>query len=179
MLLLMTTSMTKANELSGHISGLIGLKFMNNSDWPNINTHFSMGFISDIKKESWPVSITLSLMDTGSEYEHNGSKDLSHSTEYHLGISKIFQNHDSKIQPYIGGGVAFMSAELEYQTSINTMTEDGRDVGLWLGAGMYYEINPEFVLGLDARYSQGEAILFNAERDIGGLSAGATIGYQF
>ncbi len=179
MLLLMSTSMTHADELSGHISGLIGLKSMNSSDWPNINTHFSMGFLFDIKKESWPVSITLSLMDTGSEYKHDGLKDLSHTTEYHFGVSKIFKSDDSKIQPYIGGGVSLMYAELEYQTNSNTMTEDGRDVGVWLGAGMYYEIKPRFVLGFDARYSQGEVVLFNAERDIGGLSASATVGYRF
>ena len=179
MLLLMTTSMTKADELSGHISGFIGLKSMNSSDWSNLNTHFSMGVIFDIKKESWPISITLNLMDTGSEYKHDGSKDLAHTTEYHFGISKTFQSHGSKIQPYIGGGVSFIYAELEYQTNSNTMTQDGRDVGVWLGTGMYYDINPEFLLGLDVRYSHGEVVLFNAERDVGGLSIGVTVGYQF
>jgi len=89
MLLLMTTSMTKADELSGHISGFIGLKFMNSSDWPNINTHFSMGFIFDIKKESWPISIALTLMDTGSKHKHDGMKELAHTTEYHFGVRKI------------------------------------------------------------------------------------------
>ncbi len=179
MFLLMTTSMTKADELSGHVSGFIGLKSLNSSDWPNLNTHFSMGIIFDIKKESWPISITLNVLDTGSEHKHDGLKDLAHTTEYHLGVIKIFKSHRSKIQPYIGGGASFMYAELEYQSNNNTMTQDDRDLGGWFGAGMYYEINPRFVLGLDARYSNGEVILFNVERDTGGIFTGVTVGYQF
>lgn len=179
MLLLLTTSMTNAGELSGHISGFIGLKTMNSSDWPELDKHFSMGVNFDIKKDSWPISIALDMIDTGSEHEYDGLKDLSHTTEYHFGVRKIFMNQDSKIQPYIGGGVSFMYAELEYQGNNKKMTQDDRDVGSWFGAGMYYEINPRLVLGLDVRYSHGEVILFNTERDAGGISSGVTLGFQF
>ena len=48
MMLLLTTSMTNAAELSGHISGFVGLKIMNRSDWGGIGQHFSSGFIFDI-----------------------------------------------------------------------------------------------------------------------------------
>lgn len=72
-----------------------------------------------------------------------------------------------------------MSAEIELQTNNTTMTQDDSDVGVWIGAGMYYEINPEFVLGFDARYSQGDVTLFDKERNAGGIFAGATVGYQF
>jgi hypothetical protein len=44
---------------------------------------------------------------------------------------------------------------------------------------MYYEINPRFVFGLDVRYSHGELILFDKERDPGGIYTGVTGGFQF
>ena len=44
---------------------------------------------------------------------------------------------------------------------------------------MYYEVNPGFVLGLDVRYSHGEVILFNKDRDAGGVYLGVTGGFQF
>jgi len=180
MLLLLTTSMTNADELSGHINGYIGMKFMDSSDWgDHLDTHFSMGFISDIKKDSWPISIALDLVDTGDKHEHDGMEDLGHTTEYQLGIRKIFMNQHSKIQPYIGGGVSFMYAEQEFEENNITMKQDDRDVGGWLGAGMYYEISPKFVLGLDVRYSHGEVILFDKERDAGGIHTGVTGGFQF
>jgi hypothetical protein len=179
MLLLLSTATTNADEMSGHISGFAGLKIMDSSDWPELNTHFAMGVLFDIKKDSWPISIAVDIFDTGDEYKHDGIKDLGHTTEYQLGIRKIFMDQNSKLQPYIGGGVSFMSAELEYQVSNNIMTQDDRDVGVWLGTGMYYEINPSFVLGLDVRYSYGKVILFDNERDAGGLYTGLTAGFQF
>ena len=179
MLLLLSTSTTNADEMSGHISGFAGLKIMDRSDWPELNTHFAMGVLFDIKKDSWPISIALDIFDTGDEYKHDGVKDLGHTTEYQLGVRKIFTNQNSKIQPYLGGGVTFMSAELEYQDSNTIMKQDDNGVGGWLGAGMYYEINPSFVLGLDVRYSYGKVILFDKERNAGGLFTGLTAGYQF
>lgn len=177
--LLLASPITNADEWSGHITGYLGLKTMNSSDWPDIDTHFSMGPIFDIKKDSWPISIALDLMDTGSEHEHGGLKDLAHTTEYHLGVRKVLMNQDSKIQPYIGGGVSYMYAELEYQEISSTRTQDDTDVGIWIGAGMYYEINPSFVLGLDVRYSHGEVTLFDQERKAGGIYTGVMVGYQF
>lgn len=138
-----------------------------------------MGILFDIKKDSWPISIVLELMDTGGKHDHDGMTDLGHTTERHLGVRKIFMNQYSKIQPYLGGGVSYMYAEQEYEINNEIMTQDDRGVGGWLGAGMYYDMNPRFVLGIDVRYSHGEVILFNKERDAGGIHAGVTGGFQF
>ena len=179
LLLLLTTSIVNADELSGHIGGFLGVKALKSSDWPDLDIHNSLGIIFDIKKDAWPISIALDVIDTGGKHKHGGLEDLGHSTEFHLGVRKIFMNPHSKVLPYIGGGVSFISAEMELQVINSTTTQDDSDVGVWVGAGMYYEINPEFVLGFDARYSQGEVTLFNKERDAGGIFAGATVGYQF
>jgi hypothetical protein len=179
MLLILTTTVSNADELSGHISGYIGFKKMDNGDWPDLDNHFSMGVIFDIKKDSWPVSFVLDIMDTGGKNKHDGLEDLGHTTEYHLGIRRFFINQHPNIQPYIGGGVSFMYAEQELETITTTTTKDDNGVGSWVGAGMYYEINPSFVLGMDVRYSYGEVTLFNKERDAGGIHIGVIGGYQF
>jgi opacity protein-like surface antigen len=178
-LLILTATVANADDLSGHISGFIGGKKMMSSDWPDLDMHFSMGVFFDIKKDSWPISIVLDLTDTGGKNKHDGLEDLGHTTEYHLGIRKIFVNRDSDIQPYFGGGVSFIYAEQELETITTTTTQDDRGVGSWVGAGMYYEINPRFVLGFDVRYSHGEVTLFDKELNGGGIHAGMTVGYQF
>ena len=178
-LLLLTTSATNADEMSGHIGGFAGLKIMDGSDWPELNTHFAMGVLFDIKKDSWPISIAVDIFDTGDEYKHDGVKDLGHTTEYQLGIRKIFINQYPKIQPYLGGGVSSMYAEQEYQDSSTITKQDDNGVGGWFGAGMYYDMTASFVLGFDARYSYGKVTLFDKERDAGGLYIGLTAGYQF
>jgi hypothetical protein len=179
LLLLQTATVVNAGELTGHISGYIGFKKLDSGDWPDIDKHFSMGVIFDIKKESWPVSIALDITDTGGKHKHDGLEDLGHTTEYHLGIRKIFINQHSKIQPYFGGGVSFMYAEQEQETLATTTIQDDRGVGGWVGAGMYYGTDPGLILGLDVRYSHGEVTLFNKERDAGGIHVGVTGGYQF
>ena len=178
-LLLLITSVTKANELSGHISGYIGMKAMNSGDWPDLDRHFSMGVIFDIKKDSWPISIVLDVTDTGGKHKHGGLEDLGHTTELHFGIRKIFINQNSRIQPYVGGGVSSIYAEQEFEVNNVSTEEDDSTVGIWLGAGMYYEMNPKFVLGLDVRYSDGEVTLFDEDLNAGGLYTGVTGGYQF
>lgn len=178
-LLLLTTSMTNADDWSGHIGGYFGAKIMSSGDWPDIDNHYAMGVMFDIKKDSWPVSIALDFLDTGGKNEHNGMTDLGHTTEIQLGVRKIFIKKNSKIQPYVGGGVSFMYAQQEYEVNNVTTTEDDGDTGVWLGAGMYYEVTPKFVLGLDARYSYGKLTLFDKEINAGGIFAGVTAGYQF
>jgi outer membrane protein W len=138
-----------------------------------------MGVIFDIKKDSWPISIVLDITDTGGKHKHNGLEDLGHTTEFHLGIRKIFSKQHSTIQPYVGGGVSFMYVEQELETITTTTTQDDRGVGSWVGTGVYYEINPRFVLGIDVRYSYGEVTLFNKDRNAGGIHTGVTVGYQF
>ena len=179
MLLILTTAVANADELSGHISGYFGGKKMDSGDWPDIDNHFSMGVMFDIKKDSWPISIALDITDTGGKYKHDGLEDLGHTTEWYLGVRKIFYDQHSKIQPYIGGGVSFMYAEQELETTTTTTTQDDRGVGGWVGTGTYYEISPSFILGLDVRYSYGEVTLFNEERDAGGIHVGVIVGYQF
>lgn len=179
MFLLLTTSLTYASDWSGHISGLVGMKALDSTDWPDLDKHFSLGIAFDIKEDSWPVSFALDVMDSGGFHRHDGMKDLGHTTECHLGVRKIFMNQTSKIQPYIGVGVSFMYAEQEYEVNDNKINQDDDTVGGWLGAGMYYAINPRFVIGLDVRYSHSEVTLFDQDRVAGGLHTYATVGFQF
>ena len=178
-LLFLITSVTNADDLSGHINGFLGFKIMDSNDWPDLDQHFAMGVFFDITKDSWPVSIVLDITDTGDKHKHDGMEDLRHTTELHFGVRKIFINQDSKIQPYVGGGVSSMYAEQEIEVNNVTTKQDDSTVGFWLGAGMYYEMNPKFVLGLDVRYSDGEVTLFNEDLNAGGFYTGVTGGYQF
>ena len=56
---------------------------MKSSDWLDIDKHFSMGVIFDIKKDSWPISFVLDITDTGGKHKQDGLEDLGHTTEYH------------------------------------------------------------------------------------------------
>ena len=99
MLLLFTTPLIHADELSGYVDLFLGMKSMDSSDWYNLDEHFAMGFVIDIKKESRPVSLVLEVIGAGDKYNHAVQEDLRHSAEHCLGVRKIFIDEDSKIQP--------------------------------------------------------------------------------
>jgi outer membrane protein W len=179
MSMLIAPSMTSADELSGHVSGLIGVKAMDSTDWPDLDSHFAMGVLFDIKKDSWPVSMVLDLTDTGDKHKHDGMEDLGHTTELSIGVRKFFVRQDSKIQPYVGGGVSSIYAEQEFEVNDTTTKDDENNVGIWLGAGLYYRVKPRFVIGLDVRYSDAEATLFDEDLEAGGIQTGLTAGFQF
>ena len=179
LLLLLTVSLAQADQWSGHLGVLAGGKLLDNGDWPELDKHFSMGFISDIKEDSWPMSMALDLIDTGGKSDHDGAEDLGHTTEIHLGVRKIFLDQHGKIHPYIGGGLAFMYAEQEYEIENIKTKEDDSTVGAWIGVGTYYTVHSKCVIGLDVRYSRGEVSLFDQDRDAGGLHAYITAGIQF
>ena len=120
--LILTSSTTLATVYTGHIGGLVGVKLMDSDDWPELDTHFAMGILFDIKRDSWPISVALDIFDTGDKYEYNGMKDQSHTTEYHLGVRKIYMIQHSKIQPYLEGGVSIIYAELVVRLRVNQST---------------------------------------------------------
>jgi opacity protein-like surface antigen len=177
--LALNTSAATATDWSGHINYLVGLKTMDSSDWPDINYQFSMGFALDLKKDSWPVSIALGIMDTGSKYDHDGMEDLGHTTEIHLGVRKIFRADHAQFRPYIGGGLALVSAQQEYEVDNISTEQDDRGAGAWVGVGAYYAIHPRVVFGLDVGYSCHEVDLFGQDRNAGGLHTHLTTGLQF
>ena len=75
------------------------MKAMDSTDWPDLDNHFAMGVLFDIKKNSWPISFVLDISDTGDKHEHDGMEDLGHTTELHFGIRKIFYQQDSNVRP--------------------------------------------------------------------------------
>lgn len=173
------TLATTAGAFSGNAGLLIGGKIMNSKDWEDVDIHNSMGLYADFKLDSWPVSLSLDLVDTGSKYDEGGLEKLSHTTEVSLGVRKYFELKSTRLKPYINGGFSFMSAELEYKTNANRHVEDDKTYGLWAGFGFQYPIYSSFTVGMDLRYSDGKVELFDKERHAGGFQPYVALGYKF
>ena len=170
---------TQANSWTGNISAYVGQKSVDDEDWPNLDSQTSVGVISDFRKQSWPVSIAADLIFSADVHESGVEEDTGGTAEAHLGARKIFTLDNSSFRPYVGGGVALVTALLENENAGVTIDEDDRAVGAWVGAGTYYAVTPSFNIGLDVRYSKAEVTLFDKEREAGGLNAGITAGYHW
>ena len=170
---------TQADGWTGNVSGYLGHKSVDDNDWPNLDSQASVGVISDFGKQSWPVSIAADLLFAGTVHESGVNEDTGGTMEIHLGARKIFTLQNSSFRPYLGGGVALVSAMLENENAGVAVEDDDTAVGAWVGAGTYYAVTPSFNIGVDVRYSKAEVTLFDKEREAGGLNAGITAGYHW
>jgi opacity protein-like surface antigen len=169
----------QADNWTGNVGGYLGHKSVDSDDWPNLDSQGSVGVISDFRKQSWPVSIAADLLMSGTTHESGIIDDTGGTLEIHLGARKVFTLQNSSFSPYVGGGVALVSAMLENENSGISVEDDDRTVGGWVGAGTYYAVTPSFNIGLDVRYSKAEVTLFDKERETGGVNAGITAGYHW
>ena len=169
----------QADSWTGNISGYLGHKSVDKDDWPNLDSQRSAGVISDFRKQSWPFSIAVDLISAASIHESGANEYTGGTMELHLGARKIFTLDNSSFSPYVGGGVAIVSATLENEIAGLTIDDDDTTVGAWVGVGAYYAVTPHLNLGVDLRYSKAEVTLFDKDREAGGLNAGITIGYHW
>ncbi len=178
-LLALTLPIAQADDWTGNIGGFIGSKHMDDADWGTLDSQEALGFMLDIKKESWPVSITYDLFGAGEVRKNGAIKDESYTVESHIGIRKAFQLENSKTRPYIGGGVTFLTAEIKNKTATTSVKDDDNGTGLWIGAGWQTAVTESFDVGFDMRYSAAEVTIFNQDLEAGGMHYAATASYHW
>ncbi|WP_428624409.1 outer membrane protein [Sedimenticola sp.] len=173
-LLVFITVGASASEWQGHASMLFSQKYLDD-EWDGHDSQSSGAIMIDFKKPSWPVSFAVDAVGSH-EDSVSGNLDETGTGELDIGIRKIWEISGSDIQPYVGGGLALMSAE---QRRLGLAKQDDDVVGAWLGAGAYWNLGERLQVGLDVRYSRGEVTLYDEDVDAGGVNAGAFIGIHW
>lgn len=178
-LFLLAIPAAQAADWQGNVSGYLGQKTMDDNDWPQHKEQASIGMLLDINRSNWPVSIAFDVFGTGEEGSSGAGKHDVHTAESHLGIRKIFTLQGFPVEPYVGGGVAFIYLEEEESRGAVSRTADDTGTGAWVGGGFYARLTDSFQLGVDVRYSQAELTVFDEDREAGGVHAGVTAGYHW
>jgi hypothetical protein len=167
-----------ANAWTGNVNFFLGQKSLDEDDWGALDTQPEFGVLVDFKQQDWPISIALDFLVSADDATEAGVNVEGMTTEFDVGIRKIWGTEGSTIRPYIGGGLAFVNAEIK-ATYFYTITEEDRGTGIWLNGGVYWTLNQSFNLGLDLRYSQAEVTLYGVEGEAGGTHAGIILGYHW
>ena len=179
-MLLLALPVVQAADWTGNVGGSIGSKYLDDKDWSSpFDSQEGVGFMLDLKQESWPVSITYDLKVSGEVDKDGEQKDEAYTVENQLGIRKTFELEDSTMRPYIGGGITLVSAEIRNKTANTTVKDDDDGAGAWIGAGWYVGVNESFDIGFDVRYSDAEVTLFNEDIHAGGMHYAATFSYRW
>jgi opacity protein-like surface antigen len=177
--LLLALPIAQAGDWTGNVGGTLGSKHLDDKDWSPLDSQESIGFMLDIKKKSWPVSITYDLFVSGDVNEKGPVKDEAYIVENQFGIRKTFVLEDSKMRPYVGGGVTFVSAEIKNKTATTSVKDDDDGTGVWIGAGWYVGVTESFDTGFDVRYSEAEVTIFDQDLEAGGMHYAATASYHW
>jgi len=169
---------------TGSINLSIGVKELNDDDWAPWDTQLGFGILMDFREEHWPVGIAFDVMrssDDASEFDPIlGNIDVEVNTlEIGLGVRKILAKKRTTIKPYIGAGIAYVNADSEVTGYDFVVSDDDSALGFWADAGFHWMLNPEFSIGVDARWSTGEVTIFEEKNDAGGLLLGFMVGHHW
>ncbi len=187
LLSLSISSMATAEAWTGHIGGYLGGKSLSSNDSSEgeyysseFDDQGSLGLSADIKHESWPVSLTLATFISGDIEEFEGDDKVEMGTfELQLGVQKNFDIEGSAFTPYLGLGVAFVSAEIRNTVDDVRTKDDDTKAGGWIGGGLTFDVTQHFDIGIDVRYSDADLTLFDVERSAGGVNTSLRVGYHF
>jgi opacity protein-like surface antigen len=177
--LVLVLPVVQAGDWTGNIGGSIGSKHLDDNDWSSLDSQEALGFMLDVKKKSWPVSITYDLIGSYEENKNGSLKDEAYTVENQIGIRKTFELESWKMRPYIGGGVTSVSAEIKNKTATTSVKDNDDGTGVWIGAGWYVDVSESFDIGFDVRYSEAEVTLFNQDIEAGGMHYAATASYHW
>ena len=152
---------------TGNVNAFLGQKTLDKDDWVPADEQAEFGVLVDFKQSEWPVSIAIDLLASVDEVTVAGVTVEASTTEFDVGVRKIWEVSGSSIRPYIGGGIAFVGAEIK-ETSFTNISVDDNGTGIWLNGGIYWTLGQSFNLGLDLRYSQADVTLFGIDAEAGG-----------
>jgi opacity protein-like surface antigen len=102
--------------------------------------------------------------------------------ELHVGLRKIWNISNTKVYPYIGGGLSYISTSTDRSidgSSVKDDSDSDRSTGSWIGAGFYWRPITHLNIGIDIRTSGGDVELFGEDLEAGGIHAGLLVGYHW
>lgn len=167
------------NNWTGHVNGFIGMKNLDDNDWEPLEEQFEFGLDIDFKQHDWPVNAVVGYWYSSDDDTVQGIDLDANSSELYAGVRKIFDLTGSQLQPFVGGGLAFVSAELEGALLGVKVSDDDTAFGGWIEGGAYLPVTENFHIGFDIRYSKAEVTLYGIDAEAGGLHYGVLAGYHW
>jgi hypothetical protein len=171
----------------GNINALIGQRELDESysDTEDIQEQDMLGLMMDWGAEGWPVNIALDIISGSADSDDNEfNVNVDGSTLAIDGGVRWYFLKDRSWEPYIGGGLAYISGEVDTDGDSNDIEFDDSTVGYWLNGGIKWVIGEHFNLGGDVRWEKAELDVeddLNNPQDIeaGGLGYAVLLGYRW
>jgi len=102
----------------------------------------------------------------------------TYTAEAHLGLRKYF-DVQSRLKPYIGGGVNLAYATQENDNGSGRTSDEGTDIGLWLNGGVDFLVTDHITAGVELRYATASVELYDEPVELDAMSTGVSLGYRW
>ncbi len=161
-----------------------GLRYLDRETWKPMQDQLAAGVIVDWKRANWPIYLTFPILLSGAQEEdQDGRKFRSGILEMGAGVKYRAENF-GRVAPYVAGGIALVSAELDggFEDDYHgRAAADSDEIGLggWVNTGIALRVAQHFQAGFDVRYSYSNVTLFDTKLNGGGLYGGVTFGYAW
>jgi len=174
-------------QAGGNVNALLGQKELDKSysDTENIQEQDMLGLMMDWGAEGWPINLALDVVDSSKDTNDNDfNVDVDGSTLAIDGGVRWYFVKNRSWEPYVGGGVSYISGEVKTSGDNNDVEFDDSTVGYWVNGGIKWVIGEHFNLGGDVRWEKAE---LDVEDDLGnpvnveagGLGYAVLLGYRW
>jgi hypothetical protein len=172
-LLVLALGSTAPALAGGHVNFILGQKMLDDENVESVELEDQpeLAVSASVAGTDWPVHIAADLVMSREEATVLGIDVEGATTELDLGVRKIWER--KRLRPFVGGGVGFMSAEVD----LAGFDDDDGTTGFWIDGGLFWRLGRRFNIGFEARVSQAEVSLFGTDTDIGGNHAGLLLGF--
>ena len=169
-----------AQATSGNVNFFVGQKSMDDSDyWDPTDDQTEFGLIFDMSERRWPLSLEMGFMMSSDDSSDGGVFRDATTSELFMGVKKIWAIRNFPLKPFVSGGLAYVSAEDEFENAFYSLEADDSALGFYLSAGAYATLSRHLNLGFLFRISKAELDLIDDDVDAGGEHFGLFIGYHF
>ncbi len=163
---------------TGNVNIFAGYKNLDEDDWDPLDKQTELGIGVDFKQDGWPVSATVGYLRSSDDDSEMGIDIEGKTSELYLGVRKIWDT-SPQLRPFVGGGLALVSAEMEAAALGIKVSDDDSGIGFWLSGGAYLTVSGSFNIGAELRYSKASVTLFNTDVEAGGVHYGLLLGYHW
>jgi opacity protein-like surface antigen len=163
---------------TGNLNLLLGQKSMD-GDWDPVDDQGEIGVLFDYRERNWPISLAVEILGSSDDKSYSNGDVEGSTTEICIGVKKIWDIRNFPLKPFVGGGVAYINAEIDDNYPAVSYSDDDSAIGFWLEGGFYATLSQHFNLGLILRISRAEVTLFGDDMEAGGDHIGLILGYHW
>ncbi len=157
----------------GNANFVLGGRTLEDEDfWEPVEKHSAFGVNVDFGGEGWPIRLMAGLHGSATEETELGFDLKASVAELTFGVAKIWEAGNA--HPFVGGGLASVTAEFEF----GGFTVDDTSPGFYLHGGVFWRLGSRFNLGGELRLLRGTEIdFFGFEGDADYAQAGLLLGW--